>query len=203
MRLFVLIVGAAAASLPIVPATAQSSFMADAIGQAVANANRSAPAACYDGRWAAKPKNLEKGITRAEALIQRYKQQFASGPDLKKLFINSKARWQYDGQRQNVRNLHDPWAARTARLERIALTVGNYGIFYHVQWRAFAADGSFLGIYDALLNSNGTQFTWLDLYSPGASGKPTSNTPFCNEPGDVEAWQAAKQKRAAEKLEAR
>jgi len=200
MNKAILIGGAAVALLSVVTAAAQSTFIPSVIGQTVGGMNSSAPVACYDGRWAAKPKNVDKGVARAEDLIQRYRQLATAGPDVKKLFINSQARWQLDGQRQIVRNLHDPWIARTAKLERVALTVGNGGRYYHVQWRALAADGSLIGLYDALLNSTGTQFTWLDLYSPAAAGKPASNTPFCNEPGDVEAWQAAKAKREAEKL---
>jgi hypothetical protein len=180
------------------PAGAQSSVMADVIGQTVMGMYAPAPAACYDGRWAPKPQDFEKAAARTDALIQQYREQGVAGGDLKKLFVSSKARWQLDAQPQSVRDLHDPWIARTARLERVALSVGNWRTTYHVQWRALAADGSPVGLYDAVVNVGG-RFNSLDLYSPTATARPALDAPFCAEPGDINKWREAKAKREAEK----
>jgi len=190
----------ALAALAAAPAVSQSSFMADVIGQAVAGYGSGRPNACYDGRWTPSAESIAKGPERVEAAMANYRQVASIGTDLRKV-IGSEGvrRWQIDGQQQDVRAVRDPFLPKIARLERLFITSGNENAYYRVQWRAYAADETEIGIYDALMFWRSKKFMSLDLYTPQATDMPVANTPFCETPGDVEAWQEAKAKREAEK----
>lgn len=200
MRKIALIVAAVPALLGGAPAGAQSSFMADVIGQAVAGYGGGRPNACYDGRWTPSAESIAKGPARVEAAMANYRQVASTGTDLRKV-IGSEGvrRWQLDGQVQDVRAVRDPFLPRATRLELLFVTSGNESAYYRAQWRAYAADGGEIGIYDALMFWKSKKFMSLDLYTPGATARPLANTPFCETPGDVEAWKEAKAKREAEK----
>src|SRR4051812_26610106 len=96
------IIGAAAAGLLSgMPAIAQSSFMADVIGQAVAGYGAGRPNACYDGRWTPSAESLAKGPARVEAAMANYRQVASAGTDLRKVIgAEGVRRWQLDGQVQ-------------------------------------------------------------------------------------------------------
>jgi hypothetical protein len=196
---------AALALLAGAPAVAQSSFMADVIGQAVAGyGNGGTPDKCYDGRWQPKPKDLAEGPQRVEAAMRAYRQLAANSTDLKPVFTGGKHvwLWRIDGAEQDVRAMRDPWAARVARVEPIAFAASNQGGQYRALWKALAADGTVLGIYDGWLtrwDGNTARFMHLDLYSPGAAKQPDPVIPFCFAPGDVAKWQEARARREAEK----
>jgi hypothetical protein len=194
------LIGAAVAALGAASATAQSSFMADMIGQAVAGYGGGRPSGCYNGRWTPSAESIAKGPARVEAAMANYRQVASTGTDLRKV-IGSEGvrRYQLDGQLQDVRAVRDPFLPRIARLERLFITSGNENAYYRAQWRAYAADGSEIGIYDALMFWKSNHFMSLDLYTPRATGRPVANMPFCESPGDVELWQEAKAKREAEK----
>ena len=132
--------------------------------------------------------------------MANYRQVAAAGTDLRKV-IGSEGvrRWQLDGQTQDVRAVRDPFLPRIARLERLFITSGNENAYYRVQWRAYAADGSEIGIYDALMFWKSSRFMSLDLYTPRPTARPVANTPFCETPGDVELWQKAKAEREAKR----
>ena len=195
--------GAALAALCSAGAMAQSSFMADVIGSTIANMNSGVPEKCFDGRWSPSAEDIEKGKARVASGLEHYRELATSGTDVSKAFIGSKSfrRWRLDGQNQDPRAFRDPWIVQAATLEPVAFTVGNWKSTYHAQWKALSADGTVLGIYDAWMNKSdtGSRFIWLDLYSPAASEKAMANTPFCDQPGDVEKWKEAKARRAADK----
>lgn len=194
---------AAASVLLHAPAAAQSNFVASVIGQTIANMNTAAPDKCFDGRWSPSAEDIEKGKARVQSGLDHYRQLAAAGTDVSKAFIGSKSfrRWQLDGQNQDPRALRDPWIGQAARLEQVAFTASNWNSGYHVQWKALAADGTMVGLYDAWMNKSdtGSRFVWLDLYSPAAAAKAMANTPFCDQPGDIEKWKEAKAKHDAER----
>jgi hypothetical protein len=194
-----------ALALGAAPATAQSSFMADVIGQAVAGyGGGGTPDKCYDGGWQPKPKDLSSGPGRVESAIHNYLLVAAAGTDLKPAFTGGKHLWYWkmDGAEQDVRAARDPWASRVIRVEPIGFAASNQGGQFRAIWKAFAADGTVLGIYDGWLQrwDGGTaRLIHLDLYSPGAAKQPDELVPFCFIPGDVAKWKEAKAKREAEK----
>jgi hypothetical protein len=175
--------------------------MADMIGQAVAGYGGGArPDGCYNGRWTPSAESIAKGPARVEAVMANYRQIASTGTDLRRAIgAEGVRRWQLDGQVQDVRAVSDPFLPKVARLERLFITSGNESAYYRIQWRAYAADGSEIGIYDALMFWNGKKFMSLDLYTAQATVRPVANTPFCETPGDVELWREAKAKREAEK----
>jgi hypothetical protein len=196
---------AALALLAAAPAVAQSSFMADMIGQAVAGyGNAGTPDACYDGRWQPKPKDLAMGPQRVEAAMRAYQQFATTSTDLKPVFTGGKHiwLWRIDGVEQDVRAVRDPWAPSVARVEPIAFQGANQAGTFRALWRAVAADGTVLGTYDGWLtrwDGNTARFMHLDLYSANAAKQPDPMIPFCFAPGDIAKWQEAKAKREAEK----
>jgi hypothetical protein len=200
MRKIPLITAAATALFGGAPAGGQSSFIPSMIGQAVAGYNITRPNACYDGRWTPSAGSIAKGPERVEAAMANYRQVASTGTDLRRVIGGEGVRqWQLDGQVQDVRTVRDPFLPKVARLERLFVTPGNEGAYYRAQWRAYAADGTEIGIYDALMFWSSKKFMSLDLYTPQAAAKPIANTPFCETPGDVEAWKEATAKREAKK----
>ena len=150
------------------------------------------PDACFDGRWSPKPKDIERAQARSEQAINRYLRLASSGSDVSGAFMGAIAgkkqrHWYLDGVEVDTKIAKDPWAARVVRVEPIGMVVGNWPIKYRAQWRALAADGSTLGIYDGFMQTTirGAQIYDLKLYSPGSTARPEPMTPFCNVPGDL------------------
>lgn len=187
------------------PLGAQSSFMADMIGQAVMNSSGGGnPKACYDGRMQAKPKQLAAADGLVDAAFADYLKLAASSTDTSRIFVsNRKMRhWLVDGQEQDVRAMRDPIAGRIARVERSGLVTSNRGLEFHAAWRALAADGSTLGTYDAWLvtwGKQGARFFSLDLTLAGSTAAARPLVPFCYKPGDIQEWSDAVAKREADK----
>lgn len=201
MRKTIFLLTAASALLG-TSAAAQSVFMQalpDVLGQ-VAAGYGGRPSSCYNGRWTPSAESIAKGPARAEAAMANYRQVASTGTDLRKV-IGSEGvrRWKLDGKVQDVRSVNDPFLPRAARLELLFARPGNEGAYYRAQWRAYAADGSEIGIYDALMFWRSDHFMSLDLYTPQAADRPIADTPFCETPGDVEAWQKDKAEREAKK----
>jgi len=196
MRKISISIGALA--LCIATSASAQSAVTTALSQNPLGRNVPAATACYDGRWTPNAKDSARATARAEAAMQKYRELGAVGGNMKKLFAGRDPMWTLDAHPQDVRDLHDPWITRTARLEPIAITSSNEGMSYHAEWRALAADGTAIGTYDGLLEWSG-RFVSLNLYSPAAIGKPSANGPFCREPGDMEEWQADHAEREARK----
>lgn len=182
------------------PSAAQFAGVNDVIAQTLMGVGADKPDKCYDGRWTPSAESVVKGPARVEAAMAHYRQVASTGTDLRKV-IGSEGvrRWQIDGQVQEVRAVRDPFLPRVARLDLLSVTSGNGSAYYRAQWRASAADGTQIGIYDALMFWRSNKFMSLDLYSPTASDRPIADTPFCHTPGDVEKWKAAKANQEAEK----
>lgn len=192
---------AAAIMVTAAPAATQSYAINDVIAQTIAGyGNRGRPDGCYNGRWTPSAESIQKGPDRVEVTMANYRQIASAGTDLRKA-VGSEGmrRWQIDGQVMDARSVRDPFLPRVARLERLFVRPGNENAFYRIQWRAFAADGSEIGIYDGVMFWRSKKFMTLDLYTPGAKVRPVADTPFCQVPGDVEQWQEAKLERDARK----
>jgi hypothetical protein len=189
----------AAAGMP-APSAAQYPMVNDVIAQTLMGVGSGLPDKCYDGRWTPSAESIAKGPSRVEAVMANYRQAASTGTDLRKV-IGSEGvrRWQLDGQVQDVRAVRDPFLPRVARLELLFVTPSNGGAYYRAQWRAIAADGTEIGIYDAQMFWRSQKFMSLDLYTPSATDRPLPDTPFCQAAGDVEKWKQAKAEREAEK----
>lgn len=165
------------------------------------------PAACYNGEWTPKPSDVTHHKAAADPALKAYLTIAAGGGDISPAFVKRRIwrDWRLDGipgaSRLNLTRIRDPWASKVARLHQTSFTVGNSGALARSVWNAYAADGTLLGTYDALLrrSRNGAQLQWLYLYSPAATAKPNPVVAFCLEPGDVERWHAVKARLAAEK----
>ena len=203
MRKTALIGAAAAALLWAAPAAAQYAAINDVIAQTIMSMNQGYPDTCYTEKWAPKPNEIADGSERSEKGMADYLKFAAAGTDLSEAYAGrlENRHWKLDGIEQDTRASRDPWVARIARIERVDLRVGNAGVTYRGLWRAYAADGTPLGTYEALLlrKRGGSRLNELALHSPGGADQPAAATPFCVAPGDIEKWQEAKAKRAAEK----
>lgn len=187
----------------LVLALAAAAYPVGVSGQVLVHINRGDPeAACLKEGWSPRPKDIEAGSLRVEKGIQAYLKLAAAG-DTSKWYVGSKKErhWALDGMATTAELAHDPWASRVARLERIAFITSNNRIQYRALWRAFAGDGTELGIYDAYMQAGdgGARLLGLDLFSPASSAKPLTLTPFCMKPGDVEAWNARRTREAEAK----
>ena len=140
---------------------------------------------------------------RSKAAIQNYLTLARSGESLIPMFVKETAarHWTKDGSSMAVETARDPWAAQVTRLQMADFRAGNQKTSYRVVWKAFAADGTHIGSYEAFLHRtrNGASLIDLSLYSSDAATQPSASKPFCSYPGDIEQWQEAKAKRDAEK----
>ena len=200
MKLTLFCLSLVAASLS-TAASAQSSFMADVIGQAAGGYSGGEPDSCFDGRQRPKPEGIASASVRADKAFGEYRALAASKASLKPLFYDKK-NWDFDGAVQDAAAATDPWADRISRVERVSLTVANTGrSWFRGIWNAFAADGSLLGSYDAMMQAGrgSAGFISLALRSPGSAAHSEPDVPFCSRPGDIERWNEARAKREAEK----
>ncbi|MCW0198562.1 hypothetical protein [Sphingopyxis sp.] len=203
-----LIIAAAAGALLPSSATAQynAGFMADVIGQAVARSNRGIPENCLNLTWVPNDKQTARFNAEAEPALRAYLALAAVNADLKPVYTSRKQdrSWSIDGAKiTELMDIRDPWAARVDRIELIGLRLGGYEVRGRGQWRAYAADGSLLGIYDGLFRrkSKGFEISSLDLWTPGEESKAKPLSGFCYTPGDHEEWVEATAKAKAAKAE--
>ncbi len=184
------------------PAAAQGIIPA-VIGATIANMNQGTPERCLDGSWEPTPRQAARFTAEAEPALRRYLELAAAGADLAPAFTGRRAdrRWAIDGETRDFAAVRDPWAARIARLELVGLRLGGMKVRGRGLWRAFAADGAELGLYDGLFRrrSRGFEISSLDLFSAGAAGQPGALTGFCYTPGDTEAFREARAEREAER----
>ncbi len=188
-------------------AQAQSSMMADIIGQTIASMNSGWPSGCVSLEWKEDATAAARFDGEAEPALKTYLALAAVKADPTPAYkTRLPGPWELDGvPTHELRAIADPWAGRVARLERVGVTLGRAKVFGHGVWRAFDADGHLLGTYDAELirKSRGYAVMRLRLWSPGQEGKVRSLVPYCGEPGDHEAWLEAKAAAEAKKAQRR
>jgi hypothetical protein len=159
--------------------------------------------ACYDPTFPRDPARLQKIIPYADQAMDKYLGLARGSAKLDKMFTGTREHrvMFIDGLQVDPRTAQDPWAARVAKLEPVGYVQSNEDFNMHAQWRALAADGTLLGIYDAFIRVGvgGYHIRQLKLISAGSSAQPDVLEPFCVDPGDIEKWRAAKAKRDAEK----
>ena len=159
---------------------------------------------CYNGKWDSTPAETEAKRPGAEPAMRLYL-QFAAAPggDVSGAFFHAHDMiyWSLDGVKTPVSGARDPWAAKVARIEPVGFALGNWKRRYRAQWRAIAADGSVIGLYDAYMRKkgDGQQLLGLDLYSPTATVQPKPMGRFCEFPGDTDKWAANMAEEAAKK----
>ena len=186
---------------------AQSSFMADVIGQAVANSGSGLPRACLALTQPENPVAVARFAAEAEPALRAYLALAATAADPSPSYKRRLADpWALDGvAAKDLRTISDPWAGKVARLEQVGLILGRYELFGHGVWRAYDASDTLLGVYDAELirKSKGYAVTRLALWSPGSADKAKPLNPYCAEPGDHEDWVKAEAEREARKAKRR
>jgi len=184
-------------------AAAQSSMIADVIGQTIAGMNSGWPESCLSLKDAEKPKAVARFDAEAEPALRAYLALAAAGTDPTPAYKRTwPERWTLDGaETRELAAVRDPWAARVDRLEPVGVILGRGEVFGHAVWRAFAADGSLLGTYQAemIRKTKGYAIGRLALWSPGAEGRGKPLTPYCAMPGDHEEYLAAKAEAEAKK----
>jgi hypothetical protein len=190
------------ATLTASQADAQSSVITDVIGQTAAGMSGSQSDDCFNGHDFPKEGEIRNGRERSEGAMQKYLALARTGVSLTPAFVKEVAarHWIRDGSSGPVEQASDPWAARIARLEPTDFRAGNQKTSYRAIWKAYAADGSTIGLYEAFVHRtrNGASFIDLSLHSSNAP-QPAAGEPFCSYPGDIEKWREAKAKRDAEK----
>lgn len=199
------IAGAGLLSAP--SAQGQSSFMADVIGNTIANMSSGWPKDCLALEWKEDAAAVARFDREAEPALQAYLALAAARADVTPAYkTRLPGPWALDGVPNNkIGTISDPWAGKVARLEKVGVTLGRGKVFGHGVWRAFDADGHLLGTYDAELirKTKGYAVMRLRLWSPGQEDKIRSLTPYCGEPGDHEAWLEARAAAEAKKAQRR
>lgn len=195
--------GAALVALCSSPAPAQYAGIHDVIGQMFLHQQSNGlPDSCFDGRDWPKESEIANGRVRAEEAFNVYLSMARSGKSLEPSFIKEKQirAWRHDGVAQNVDVARDPLTAQIGRTELADLRMGNGKTSYRGVWRTYAADGTYIGSYEAFLHRtrNSARIIRLDVYSATAGGQPGPGAPFCSEPGDIERWREAKKARDTE-----
>lgn len=184
-------------------------FMADVIGQAVANSmNRGLPEKCLKLEWEPTAEQAARFTAEAEPSLRAYLALAATGADFTPAFTSRKRdrSWTIDDMTTtDLSVIRDPWAARVDRIELVGLRLGGAKVRGRGQWRAFAADGSLLGTYDGLFRrkTKGFEVSSLSLWRPGEESKAEPISGFCYTPGDHEEWAEATTFAAAQKAERR
>ena len=203
MKSFKIAAGLLAAGLT---AGAQADFTATMIGITIGNMQSGMPAACLLGRWKPTPEKSAKAQADAEPALRRYLDLARGGTiDATAVFTNRKLdrRWALEGTNGDLAAISDPWAGRVATLRLQGHILGGEGVRSRAIWEAVAADGTVLGLYDAVLRrtSKGRELSSLDLYSPGSTAAGTAKPliDFCYDPGDIEAYKEAVAKNEAER----
>lgn len=188
------------------PAAAQG-VIPDVIASTIANMNQGIPERCLDGFWEPTPEQAARFTAEAEPSLRAYLALATAGADLSPAFTNRRfdRHWTIDGEEPDFAAVRDPWAARIGRLELVGLRLGGMKVRGRGIWRAFAADGTALGVYDALFRrrTHGFEVSSLALVSPGSAKPPPPLTGFCYTPGDTEGFREARATRERERAERR
>lgn len=180
--------GAAALALQGSPATAQDYgvFIADVIGQTIANMNSYAPPCGY------MPDNeLAEARDPAPAVIQGYFDAARSGGDRTRFFkLDNKARWRLGESAVGSDGLNaqaDPLAVEGNRLDPQALRFYRAGTYSTAQgqWAVMAPDGTVAGVYTGLFTRERGQWKLRELTVIPAGSEVGAIDQYCAEPGDL------------------
>jgi hypothetical protein len=195
------LLGAAALALQGSPATAQDYgvFIADVIGQTIANMNSYAPPCGY------MPDNeLAEARDPAPAVMQGYFDAARSGGDRTRFFkLDNKARWQLGESVVGSDGLNaqaDPLAVEGNRLDPQALRFYRAGTYSTAQgqWAVMAPDGTVAGVYTGLFTRERGQWKLRELMVVPAGSDVGPIDQYCAEPGDLtDAAVTAGEKRIA------
>ena len=183
-----------------VPAAAQSSFMADVIGQAVANSSAQAQMAqCVGGTTSLSEKEAREADEPVEALMAKY---WATVSASENAMIDGfyhpfgKAIWASGGSEIRARTpkgITDPYArgAGNVLVEKpVVIVRGRSGQNARGIWEVRSSAGGHVGYYLAdFLRSPNWRLLRLELL-PAEAPAPEVR-PFCAEPGDIDAFHKA------------
>jgi hypothetical protein len=187
---------------------AAQSIIPSLIGQTIASSagrGSGGPSeSCLALQTPEKPEAVARFGAEAEPALRAYLALAAAGDDPSPAYKGDlKRRWKLDRRvTRELPDVRDPWAARVDRLEPVGVLLGRNPKFGHGIWRAYAADGTWLGTYQAELvrKTRGYAIRRLNLWSPGMEDKGQPLQPFCETPGDHEWY--LETKGHAEALEA-
>ena len=186
-----------------VTAGAQSSFMADMIGQAVGVAGSGMPEDCLSLERPEKPSDVTRFEAEAEPALTAYLALARAGQDPSPAYKRRMPiAWLIDGTgSSDVRTVRDPWAARVVRLEPVRILLSRSALVGTGIWRAYDANDVLLGTYRAELarKSKGFGVMQLALRSPSSTIPEVPLTPYCYRPGDHEEYLKGKEEAAARK----
>lgn len=180
--------GAAMAALQGSPVAAQdySIFIADVIGQTIANMNSYAPPCGY------MPDNeLAEARDPAPGVMQGYFDAARSGGDRTRFFkLDGKTAWRLGERAVGGEGLNaqaDPLAVEGNRLDPQPLRfyrAGNYSTAQG-QWAVMAAEGTVAGVYTGLFTRERGQWKLRELTVVPAGSEVGAIDQYCAEPGDL------------------
>ncbi|MCR2832894.1 hypothetical protein [Parerythrobacter lacustris] len=170
------------------PVAAQdySVFIADVIGQTIANMNSYAPPCGY------MPDNeLAEARDPAPGVMQGYFDAARNGGDRARFFkLDNKTTWRL-GEREigsdGLNAQADPLAVEGNRLDPLALRfyrAGNYSTAQG-QWAVLAPDGTVAGVYTGLFTRERGEWKLRELTVVPAGSEVGAIDQYCAEPGDL------------------
>ncbi|WP_271438220.1 hypothetical protein [Pontixanthobacter luteolus] len=178
------------------PAAAQdySIFIADVIGQTIANMNFSAGGpTCMTG-LAMSDKEVDEARLPAPRVMQQYFDAARDGGQKSTQFkLGKKTRWQAGDILAGADTLNaqsDPLAVAGNRLEQEALRFYRAGNHMTAlgQWAVLAPDDTVAGVYTGLFERESGEWLLreLDIFTADQIVEPAAQ--YCLEPGDVTAF---------------
>ena len=181
------------------PAAAQdySIFIADVIGQTIANMNFSAGGpTCMTG-LAMSDKEVDEARLPAPRVMQQYFDAARDGgPKSAQFKLGKKTRWQAGDVVAGADTLNaqaDPLAVSGNRLEQEALRFYRAGNHMTAlgQWAVLAPDDTVAGVYTGLFERDGGEWRLreLDIFTADQIVEPAAQ--YCLEPGDVTAYKVS------------
>jgi len=152
------------------------------------------PTPCLALQWEPTPEQSARFLDEAPVAFSAYMTRAETGSDPGIAFAPPPAerRWSYDGKAPttDLSAVRDPWAAQVDKLEPVRLRLGGIKTRGRGLWRAFRADGIFLGTYDAMFEDTpgGFALASLTLWEPGSEVRMEPANAFCHTPGDHDRW---------------
>lgn len=180
--------GVAALALQAAPAAAQDYgvFIADVIGQTIANMNSYAPPCGY------MPDNeLAEARDPAPGVMKGYFDAARSGGDRAQFFkLDGKTAWRLGERAVGGEGLNaqaDPLAVEGNRLDPQPLRFYRAGTYSTAQgqWAVMAADGTVAGVYTGLFTRERGQWKLRELTVVPAGSEVGAIDQYCAEPGDL------------------